>query len=71
MRSRRFCHSAPMQNRSTHAGGCLLAMSIFGGVFLGVIFEQVSLGALIGTVAGVVIALTIWFIDRRRREPRD
>jgi hypothetical protein len=56
-----------MQNRSTHAGGCLLAISIFGGVFLGVIFEQVSLGALIGTAVGIGIALTFWLIDRRRR----
>jgi hypothetical protein len=55
-----------MTRRSTHAGGCLLAMSIFGGVFLGVIFEQVSLGALIGTAVGAVIALTFWLIDRRR-----
>ena len=56
-----------MKTRTTHAGGCLLAMAIFGGVFLGVIFEQVSLGALIGSAVGVVIALTFWLIDRRRR----
>ena len=55
-----------MRSRSTHAGGCLLVLAIFGGVFLGVIFEQPTIGTLIGIAAGVLIATIFWLIDRRR-----
>ena len=56
-----------MQTRSTQAGGCLLVVAIFGGVFLGVIFDQPTIGTLMGIAAGIVIATAIWLIDRRRR----
>jgi hypothetical protein len=55
-----------MQSRSTQAGGCLLVVAILGGVFLGVIFDQPTIGTLIGIATGIAIATVFWLIDRRR-----
>lgn len=56
-----------MQERSTRAGGCLLVVAICGGVFLGVLFDQPTIGTLIGIAAGIAIATAVWLIDRKRR----
>lgn len=51
--------------RSTSAGGCLLAISIFSGAALGVAAHQISAGILIGCVVGALIAGVGWWLGRR------
>jgi hypothetical protein len=55
-----------MQTRTTHAGGCLLILAIFAGIGGGIAAGQPMLGTLIGTAAGILIAVAVWLIDRRR-----
>lgn len=55
-----------MYGRSTQAGGCLLALAVLAGVLIGVARGEPTQGAVIGTGVGVLIALTIWLVDRRR-----
>lgn len=55
-----------MHGRSTQAGGCLLALAVLGGVGFGIFRGQPTKGAVIGTGIGVLIALLIWLVDRRR-----
>lgn len=53
---------------SPMAGGFAIAiLSIVGAVGGGVFFGQPSIGFLYGVGLGVLIALTIWLTDRRRR----
>ena len=52
--------------RYSQAGGSILAMSIIAGTVAGVIVRQPSIGFLVGTGAGIVIALLYWLHDRRR-----
>jgi LytS/YehU family sensor histidine kinase len=53
--------------RYTQAGGSILAISIIAGTVAGVIVGQPSIGFLIGTGAGVLLATLFWLNDRRRR----
>jgi hypothetical protein len=55
-----------MEARSPQAGGCLLIACILLGVILGLMRGQPSLGFLIGTGFGVLAAIAVWLIDRRR-----
>ncbi|QIK77832.1 hypothetical protein G7077_01790 [Sphingomonas piscis] len=55
-----------MDGRTTQAGGCLLALSILGGLIFGIVQRAPTLGAIIGTAVGIVIALAVWLIDKRR-----
>jgi hypothetical protein len=50
----------------TQAGGFILAASIIAGAVGGTVAGQPSNGFIVGTAAGVLLALLIWFIDRRR-----
>jgi hypothetical protein len=54
-----------MQSRPTQAGGCLLAMSILIGLTFGIATGEPTKGALIGTAAGILLAVAIWLTDRR------
>ena len=56
-----------MHGRSTQAGGCLLALSVFAGLGIGIANGAPTQGAVLGTGAGIVIALLVWLLDRRRR----
>jgi uncharacterized membrane protein len=58
----------PQSPRSTNpaAGGCLLAVSVVVGGVAGVVFNQPSLGIVLGIAAGAVLATIVWLIDRRR-----
>jgi len=56
-----------MHGRSSQAGGCLLAILIFAGLGIGIAAGDPTKGAVIGTGAGIVAALLVWLLDRRRR----
>ena len=57
---------AVMQN-STRSGGCFLALCILAGFPLGFIIGNWMKGILIGTGAGIALAIVTWLIDRYRR----
>lgn len=50
--------------RSLSPGGCLLAICIFAGAVLGVVFHQISAGILIGCVVGAAVAAALWWSKR-------
>ena len=56
----------PEPGRYSQAGGSILAVSIIAGTVAGVIVRQPSIGFLVGTGAGIVLALLFWLHDRRR-----
>jgi hypothetical protein len=49
------------------AGGCFLTLCILAGFPLGLAIGNPMKGILIGTGAGIVLALATWLIDSRRR----
>ena len=51
---------------TTKAGGCFLTLCILAGCPLGLAIGNPMKGILIGTGAGIVLALVVWLIDRRR-----
>ena len=55
-----------MQSPTTRAGGCFLSICIVAGFPVGLAIGNPLKGVLIGTGAGIVIALATWLIDRRR-----
>lgn len=55
-----------MLKRSPAAGGFLLIVAIFAGIAWGIAQDEPSLGFLYGLGAGILIALAVWLIDRRR-----
>ena len=54
------------KGKYSQAGGSILAISIIAGTVAGVIVRQPSIGFLVGTGAGVLLALLFWLNDRRR-----
>jgi len=48
------------------AGGCFLTICILAGFPLGLAIGNPMKGILIGTGAGIVLALVTWLVDRRR-----
>ena len=52
---------------TTKAGGCFLTLCILAGLPLGLAIGNPMKGILIGTGAGIVLALVTWLIDRRGR----
>jgi hypothetical protein len=48
------------------AGGIFLTLFIVGGLVWGAAINNPMQGVLMGTAAGVVLALVLWLIDRRR-----
>ena len=56
-----------MTNRKPLAGGCFLTLCILVGFPLGLATGNVMRGILIGTGVGILIAVSIWLIDSRRR----
>jgi len=53
------------KGRYTQAGGSSLAISIIAGTVAGVIVRQPSIGFLVGTAAGILLALLFWHFDRK------
>lgn len=54
------------RGKITQAGGSILAISIIAGTVAGTIVNQPSIGILVGTAAGVLLAVLVWVVDRRR-----
>ncbi|MEO5809847.1 MAG: hypothetical protein ABIR51_07310 [Sphingomicrobium sp.] len=59
-----------MATRTPAAGGFFLIVAILAGTAWGVSVGQEMKGILLGTLAGIVIALAVWLIDRRRNPNR-
>jgi hypothetical protein len=53
-------------SRAPLAGGAIIAFAVLAGAIIGATQGQPSLGFVIGAGAGVLAALAIWVIDRRR-----
>jgi hypothetical protein len=49
------------------AGGCFLTICILAGFPLGLAIGNPMKGILIGTAAGIALAVITWLIDRRRQ----
>jgi hypothetical protein len=54
------------KSRFTRAGGCLLALSLMGGVIVGAWAQESSIGFLGGLGLGLALLLVVWLLDRRR-----
>jgi hypothetical protein len=50
-----------------NAGGCFLTICILAGFPLGLAIGNPMKGILIGTAAGIALAVITWLIDRRRQ----
>ena len=55
-----------MTSRNTTAGGCFLTLCILVGFPLGLAIGNPMKGILIGTAAGIAVAVALWLMDRRR-----
>lgn len=55
-----------MTSRNARAGGCFLTLCIILGFPLGLAIGNPMKGVLIGTGAGIAIAVALWLIDWRR-----
>lgn len=61
----RLCHGRHMAKRTPMAGGFLLTAAIIAGGVVGIVLGNLMKGVLIGTVAGIAIAVAVWLLDRR------
>ena len=52
--------------RTPLAGGAPIAIGALGGAFIGFFLGEATPGVLIGTGAGIAIAIAIWLFDLRR-----
>ena len=68
-RQRPVWHGRAMARRTTMAGGCFLTLCILGGLAAGIMTGNAMRGVLIGTAAGVVLALLVWLVDGLRHRP--
>jgi LytS/YehU family sensor histidine kinase len=53
------------RSRYTQAAGSMLAISIIAGTVAGIIVGQPSIGFLVGTAAGILVAFLFWMNERR------
>jgi hypothetical protein len=53
--------------KTTLAGGCLITLSIFGGVIWGALAHQSSIGFLAGLGIGLALSALVWLFDSLRR----
>ena len=59
-----LCHDRRMIQPDPRAGGFLLFLLILAGLVLGIGFGSPIIGVLIGTAAGIAVALLVWIGDR-------
>ena len=59
-------HGRPMARHSSAAGGIFLFLGILAGLAVGIALGQPTLGAIVGTAAGALVAIAVWALDRRR-----
>lgn len=52
--------------RPANAGGFLIACGAILGTCVGVAVQQVSAGFVIGLALGVLVAIAVWLVDKRR-----
>lgn len=57
-----------MARRTPAAGGFFLVVAILGGFAWGAMSGLPIEGAVIGTTIGIVLALVVWLLDRRRAD---
>lgn len=55
-----------MPRQTPLAGGFFLIVAIFAGFAIGVSRGEALAGAVAGTAVGILIALGVWWADRRR-----
>ncbi len=55
-----------MARRNKAAGGFFLILAIFGGFIWGVMSGLPVQGAVLGTVVGIILAVAVWLLDRRK-----
>ncbi len=55
-----------MTRRNHAAGGFFLILAIFGGFIWGLMSGLPLEGAVFGTLVGIVMAVGVWLVDRRR-----
>jgi hypothetical protein len=60
-----LCHGRRMPS-TAKAGGCFLTLCILAGFPLGLAIGNPMKGILIGTGAGIALAIAVWLIDRGR-----
>jgi hypothetical protein len=53
-------------NGNPRAGGAIIAITVIAGAIIGTRLGQPSLGTVIGTAVGVVIAIGLYLYDRRQ-----
>jgi uncharacterized membrane protein len=56
----------PASRPPVQGGGCLIAAGLIIGPIVGIMFGQTSLGMVIGLGAGVLGAIALFVVDRRR-----
>jgi hypothetical protein len=49
------------------AGGFFVAAGMLGGAIAGIYFDQPSIGMVSGLGFGILVAIAIWVIDRKRK----
>ncbi len=56
----------PASRPSVQGGGCLIAAGVVIGPIIGLTFGETSLGLVIGLGVGVIGAIVLFVVDRRR-----
>ena len=55
----------PRRN-GTSAGGVFFALGVIGGVIIGTLYGQPSIGMIAGAGVGLLLIALVWLLDRRR-----
>ena len=56
----------PSPDKTPVSGGIFIAFGLLGGTVVGIMNDQISAGMVGGFGVGIVIAVAIYLIDRRR-----
>jgi len=59
------CGAMANQRAEPKSGGIFIAIGSLGGVFVGRLYGETSIGLLAGFAIGSAVALAIWWADRR------